>query len=398
VLIESVSCDGRPVSFAGDSLTLPPGSSELEIRYTGFDGAKPEQLRFRHRLHHDREWEYVEGARDVRYVALRPGAYEFELSAAKADGHWLEPGTRLAITVQPYFWQMTRFRVAVAVALFAAAVAMVAIVLRRKDRLHRAELAQQQALAQAEREIAVQRDELAHLSRVTMLGELSGSIAHELNQPLTAILSNAQAALLMTDAITDLGEVREILRDIVDADKRAGEVIRRLRLLFTKGEVVYQRLAPADVIREVLRLMRNDLMNHGVVVREAIADDLPPVRGDRVQLQQVMINLFMNACHAMAAMPSADRRLTVSAEPASNGEAGVRVSVTDNGPGIAPERLEQIFEPFVTSKSAGMGLGLAVCRTIVTAHGGRLWADHADGGGATFFMSLPADAVIAVEP
>jgi signal transduction histidine kinase len=397
VIIETVRCDGKPVSPSGGALTLPPGSSELEIRYTGFDGAKPEQLRFRHRLHHDRDWEYVEGARDVRYAALRPGAYEFELSAAKADGHWLEPAARLSITVQPYFWQMTRFRVAVAIGLFAGGAGFVAVVLRHKDRLHRAELARQRALAEAEREIAKQRDELAHLSRVTMLGELSGSIAHELNQPLTAILSNAQAALLMIDTPVGMTEVREILQDIVDADKRAGEVIRRLRLLFTKGQTVYQRLAPAEVIHDVLRLMRNDLVSHGVVVRETIADNVPPVRGDRVQLQQVMINLVMNACHAMAAVSTADRQLTIRAQRGPDGEQGVLVSVTDRGPGIAPDRLEQVFEPFVTTKSTGMGLGLAVCRTIVTAHGGRLWAEGADGTGATFFLSLPADAAVGVE-
>jgi signal transduction histidine kinase len=399
VRIESVRCDGRAVTpGAGGDLVLPPGSKELEIRYTGFDGAKPEQLRFRHRLHRDAAWQYVEGARDVRYSALRPGAYDFELSAANADGHWLKPGARLAITVRPYVWQTAAFRTGVATVLCAVALGLVAVAMRRKDRLHRAELAQQHALADAEREIAVQRDELAHLSRVTTMGVLTGSMAHELAQPLTAILNNAEAALrFMTNGTADPGEVREILQDIVDDDRRATDVISRLRLLFTKGEVQYQRLAPGEVVRDVLRLLRGDLTKHGVVVREAVDDALPPVYGDRVQLQQVLINLVINACDAMRAARPAGRELTIRAALTPDRSA-VRLSVTDNGPGLPPGRLEQVFEPFVTTKAHGMGLGLAVCRTIITAHGGRLFAEHADGGGARFVLELLAarsDAVTA---
>jgi C4-dicarboxylate-specific signal transduction histidine kinase len=292
--------------------------------------------------------------------------------------------------VQPYFWQTTGFRAAAGVALFALGAGIFVVVVRRKERLHRAELAHHRALAEAEREIAVQRDELAHLSRVTMLGELSGSMAHELNQPLTAILSNAQAALnFLARGPADLDEVREILKDIVDADKRASEVIRRLRLLFRKGEVTHQLLSPGEVVRETLRLLRSDLTNHGVTVHQAIADDLPAIHGDRVQLQQVLINLVMNACDAMAAVSLGDRQLTVRAERAPDG-GGVRLSVADSGPGIPQERLQQVFEPFVTTKPQGMGLGLAVCRTIAIAHGGRLFADHAEGGGAMFILDLPA--------
>jgi signal transduction histidine kinase len=390
VTIETVLCGGRLIPLSGGGVVLPPGSKELEVQYTGFDDAKPEQLRFRHRLHKGGDWEYAEGSRVVRYASLGPGAYEFELSAAKADGHWLEPGALLAITVQPYFWQTTTFRAGVVVGLFAAGVGIVAVVMRRKDRLHRAELAHQRALADAEREIAVQRDELAHLSRVTVLGELSGSIAHELNQPLSAIMSNAQAALHFLDQpATGLNDVREILKDIVDADRRASDVITRLRLLFTKGKVVYTPLPPAEVIREVQRLLRCDLLKHGVTVRELIADDLPAVRGDRVQLQQVLINLVRNACEAMSAVRPGDRRLTVRAERKPDGE-GLLVSVTDNGSGITPEGMEQVFKPFFSTKPEGMGLGLAVCQTIVSAHGGRLWAEHADGGGTRFFLALPA--------
>jgi PAS domain S-box-containing protein len=240
----------------------------------------------------------------------------------------------------------------------------------------------------AEMEVQRQRNELAHLSRVTMLGELSGSLAHELNQPLTSILSNAQAAQrLLGREAADLGEVREILKDIVDEDKRAGEVIQRLRLLLMKGEVSRQALDLSEVARDVLKIVRSDLVNQGVAVGIELAPDLPAVNGDRVQMQQVLLNLVVNGCDAMTGVPAAERRLLVRTEP--NG-GGVHVSVTDRGAGILRESVDEIFEPFVTTKPNGMGLGLTVCRTIVTAHGGTLWATNNPDRGATVHFTLPA--------
>ena len=233
-----------------------------------------------------------------------------------------------------------------------------------------------------------QRSELAHLSRVTMLGELSGSLAHELNQPLMAILSNAQAAqrFLAHDNV-DLDELREILTDIVDQDKRAGEVIHRLRLLLKKGEVEQQPLDVNSAVQEVLKLIRGDLLNHGVTTLTKLGPALPTVKGDRVQLQQVLLNLVMNACDAMNGNAPADRQIVVSTE-LSDG-AGVRFSVSDRGSGLPAGELEQVFEPFFTSKTHGLGLGLSVCRSIVTAHGGKLWAANNPERGATFHFTLP---------
>jgi PAS domain S-box-containing protein len=243
---------------------------------------------------------------------------------------------------------------------------------------------------QAEAEAARQRNELAHLSRVTMLGELSGSLAHELNQPLTAILSNAQSAQrFLAGPEPDLNEIREILRDIVQEDKRAGEVIRRLRLLLKKGEVQQEPLDLNEVAIDVLRLMKSDLVNGGVEVSTTLGDGLPPVNGDRVQLQQVLINLVVNASDAMAAGKSGVRRLSVSTRLAE--DARVRVSVSDEGVGIHANPVESVFEPFFTTKPGGMGLGLAVCRTIVRAHGGTLWAENNSDRGATFHMALPTN-------
>ncbi|PYJ91704.1 MAG: hypothetical protein DME62_15045 [Verrucomicrobia bacterium] len=245
---------------------------------------------------------------------------------------------------------------------------------------------------QAELEAARQRHELVHLSRVTMLGELSGSLAHELNQPLTAILSNAQAAqkLLAGDAV-DVSELREILAEIVDEDKHAGEVIQRLRVLFRKGEVGHHfgNLDINQIVQDVLKLMRNDLVIHDITVESELAENLPVVQGDRVQLQQVLLNLVLNGCEAMADFDSSERQLLITSG-LENG--AVRVSVTDRGGSIPEERIEQVFEPFFTTKANGMGLGLSVCHNIVKAHRGNIWVTNNAEGGATFHFSLPTNS------
>lgn len=241
---------------------------------------------------------------------------------------------------------------------------------------------------QAELEIARQRNQLAHLSRVSTLGELSGSIIHELSQPLTAILSNAKAAqLFLTRSQPDLNEVRDILADIETDDQRAVEVIRRLRLLLKQGEGKFEPLSVNEMIREVFMVLRSDLMDRGVIAKYELAPNLPVVRADRVGVQQVLINLVTNACDAMAGIPEEARRLTIHTELADRNY--VLVSVSDNGPGIGQEKPDQIFEPFITTKTNGVGLGLSVCRTIITAHEGKLWANNNLDRGATLYFTLP---------
>jgi len=241
----------------------------------------------------------------------------------------------------------------------------------------------------AELEAARQRHDLAHLARVTALGELSSSLAHELTHPLTAILSNAQAAqrFLAHDDV-DLDEVREILNDIVTQDQRAGEVIHGLRLLLKKGEL-QEHCDDVDlneVIRDLVKLMRSDLINRNVTVDTDLAQNLPAVTGDRVQLQQVLLNLMLNGCEAMADYDSSERRLLIASQ-LENG--AVRVSVTDRGGGIPEKNMEQVFERFFTTKKEGMGLGLSICRTIIDSHRGKIWATNNAGCGATFHFSLP---------
>jgi PAS domain S-box-containing protein len=238
-----------------------------------------------------------------------------------------------------------------------------------------------------EQATARQRDELAHLSRVAMLGELSGSLAHELNQPLTAILSNAQAAQrFLAQSPPRVDQIDEILSDIVKSDHRARAVIQRLRAMLRKEESQHQALDLNDMVEESLRLMRSDLLNRGVTLSAELAPALPAVSGDRNQLQQVLLNFLMNACDAMDAQ-STERRLRVIT--GSNAPGHVEIAVSDRGTGIPPAELERIFEPFVTNKAKGMGLGLAICRSIVAAHGGRLWATNNAHGGATLHCELP---------
>ncbi|WP_162434064.1 PAS domain-containing sensor histidine kinase [Pseudoxanthomonas koreensis] len=242
------------------------------------------------------------------------------------------------------------------------------------------------ARKKVEYEMAMERESVAHLARVTMLGELAGSLAHELNQPLAAILSNAQAAqrILHRDP-SDLEQVHEILFDIVETDRRAGQVIGRLRSMLRREAREFRPLDINDVVQDCVRLMRNDLLNRRVSCRMNLMPGLPLVAGDPIQLQQVLMNLLRNACDALPGDP-ANRIVRVRTY---RSDTGVRVEVADTGSGIPEEMLEQIFTPFETTKTTGMGMGLAVCRTIVRAHGGRIWAENLEPRGARVSMDLP---------
>jgi len=239
---------------------------------------------------------------------------------------------------------------------------------------------------QMESELSRRREEIAHLSRVAMLGELSGSLAHELNQPLTAILSNAQATQeLRSQGRLTPDTLDEILGDIVSDTRRAGEVIKRVRTLLRRGEIVLERVDLNSVVLEVLRLMSSNLIDGHIVVKTMLAPELPAVLGDRVQLQQVILNLLLNACEAMADMM--DRR-EIFVRTDLHPPFGVRVSIIDNGGGIPVDSLETVFEPFVTTKSQGMGLGLSVCRSIIQQHGGTIGAENNAPRGAIFYFTL----------
>jgi PAS domain S-box-containing protein len=244
---------------------------------------------------------------------------------------------------------------------------------------------------QAERALQEAKAEMAHMARVTTMGELAASIAHEINQPLSAIVNNANASTRMLAAQPpDLEEVRLAVSDIASAGTRAAEVISRIRTFLKKAVPGKAQVDVNQVIREVLALTVGELEKHHVSVRSELASGLAPVQGDRIQLQQVILNLILNGIEAMTSVSDRERVLMIRSQPDDPG--GVLVNVQDSGSGLDPKNLGHVFDTFFTTKPSGMGMGLPISRSIVEAHGGRLWLTPNDGQGVTLQFTLPACA------
>jgi len=235
------------------------------------------------------------------------------------------------------------------------------------------------------------QENLAHLSRLAVIGEMTAMVAHEVNQPLGAILSNAEAAeILLESKEPRLDEVRQILSDIRNDDLRADGAIRRIRALLSKREFQLQPLRLDETLTGVVRMVASDALRRGVQISKELQSDLPQVQGDRLQLEQVLLNLILNGMDAMNDAPTSQRQLTLRAK--ANGPGVVRVSIMDCGHGIPADRRDRIFESFFTTKKDGMGLGLSIARSIVEAHHGKLWFESNQGRGATFHFTLQAAA------
>jgi PAS domain S-box-containing protein len=232
---------------------------------------------------------------------------------------------------------------------------------------------------------------LAHVSRLTTMGELTASIAHEVNQPLTAVVNNANASIsLLPKDTPGLEEVREALTEIIEDANRASEVIARVRQLAKRAPVEKSLLDLRDVVHDVLGLARYESVARHVTIRTDLSKDLPSVSGDRVQLQQVLLNLVINGMDAMNKVEESKRVLTICGRRETHdGTFEARISVSDSGVGLKPEEMERIFEAFYTTKPQGMGMGLAISHSIIEAHGGRLWAEPNQVPGVTFLFSLP---------
>jgi C4-dicarboxylate-specific signal transduction histidine kinase len=232
------------------------------------------------------------------------------------------------------------------------------------------------------------RAELARVARITSLSALTASIAHEVNQPLSGIVTNASTCLRMLDADPpNLDGARETARRTIRDGNRASDVVTRLRALFSKKEFTLEPLDLNEAAREVIALSLSELQRNRVTVHAELSDPLPPVRGDRVQLQQVILNLIRNATDAMGGIDDRARQLTIRTEREE--EDRVRLSVQDVGVGLEPQNVDKLFVPFFTTKTDGMGIGLSVSRSIIESHNGRLWAASNEGGGATFSFSIP---------
>jgi two-component system sensor kinase FixL len=240
----------------------------------------------------------------------------------------------------------------------------------------------------AEDALQLAQAELAHVARMSTLGELAASIAHEINQPLAAIVNGAGAGLRWLDRQPpDLDEARQMLARILKDGNRAAEVIGRIRALVSKSPVRMDRLFFNDIVLDVIALARSDIERNRVVLRTRLADDLPPIQGDRVQLQQALLNLVINAIEAMRDHEPRELVITSGNDEAQN----VVVSVRDSGPGLDPETVSRIFQSFFTTKADGMGMGLSICRSIVEAHGGQLSARTNEPRGARFEVAVPRD-------
>ena len=241
---------------------------------------------------------------------------------------------------------------------------------------------------EAEQETQNLRQEIAHVDRVSTLGQLASALAHEINQPLGAILRNAEAAeRFMQTESPDLEEVRAILADIRKDDQRAGGIIERMRRLLKRHNLDKRTIPVGELVGEVVALVRADAAERHVKLEVAVADDLPPVLGDRVHLQQVLLNLIVNGLDALDEANREDRRVSITALRC--GPQTVEIAVCDSGCGIPVDKLTHIFDSFFTTKPNGMGMGLPISRTIIEAHGGRLWAENKNEGGASFRFTLP---------
>src|SRR5580658_5804216 len=230
--------------------------------------------------------------------------------------------------------------------------------------------------------------DLARIHRVTTMGELTASLAHEISQPISGAITNANVCLRkLGHDKPDLEEVRSAVTRIGRDAKRAAEIIARIRSQFEKGSVNRETFGVSEMIRETVALLRDEATRYNISVRTELAADLPQIVGDRVQLQQVAMNLILNSIEAMKDLDGI-REMVIKAQLAENKR--ILVSVSDTGPGFPPDRAEQIFDPFFTTKPHGTGMGLRISRSIIESHGGRLWADDASGRGATFHLNLPA--------
>jgi signal transduction histidine kinase len=280
---------------------------------------------------------------------------------------------------QPSVWEQYRWYILGALFIFALQGAMIGSLLLQRTRRRRVEL-----------ELQRNREELAHVARLSTAGELTASVAHELNQPLGAILSNAEAAEMFLKADPPaLDEVRDILADIRKDDQRASEVIRRMRSLLRKQELAPRSIEINEAVEEVLKLLSIDASARKVAMKFEKTADLPRVWCDPVHFQQVVLNLVLNGMEVMAELHDEKRLIVVRTGPVANGT--VKVAVADSGHGIPVDRLPRLFEPFFTTKKEGMGMGLSIARTIVEAHHGKIWVENNSETGATFCFTVPVD-------
>jgi signal transduction histidine kinase/PAS domain-containing protein len=357
---------------------LPPGSQQVHFEFTALSLVAPENVQFRYQLEGlDKDWVEAGTRRFASYTQPPPGHYRFRVAACNNDGVWNETGDSLAVICEPYFWETHWFRLVAGLVTLAAVIGGVTLLLRRRHRRTVESLERQQTLEL----------ERARIARVMTMGELGASIAHEVNQPLAAVVTNAHASLRWLDReAPNLHEAREAVQRIIRDGKRGSAVIARIRALLRKEKAVKEQLDVNSVIREIVALASPSLQ--GATVQLDLASELPSVWADRVQLQQVLLNLMTNAVHAMESVIDRPHVLRIQTRKQSDDEVLVAVEDSGIGLGLGGAQAEKFFESFFTTRSEGLGLGLSISRSIVEAHGGRLWATANEGAGATFQFTL----------
>jgi C4-dicarboxylate-specific signal transduction histidine kinase len=342
----------------------------------------------------DPDWKEVVNNREAKYSNLAPGNYRFRVAACNDSGVWNEAGTFLDFSIAPAYYQTTWFRLSF-VAFFLALLwgiyrVRVHSIQQRSEQLAliNAKLeAQITERKQAEEALQLAQADLTRANRVSSMGELTASLAHEVNQPIAAAITDANTCLrwLARDQ-PNLEEARAAASRIVQDGRRAGEIVKRVRLLFKKGTAQREMVDLNEIVREMVLLLRSEAIQFAVFVRTELAADLPQVMGDRVELQQVLMNLIMNSIDAMK-IAEGTRELTIQSQRAEDGL--VLISVSDTGVGLPPEQADKIFNAFFTTKTHGTGMGL-LSRSIVESHSGRMWAADNSPRGAKFCFTLPA--------
>ena len=387
VRLDSVLADDTPLPLA-PIVDIPAGTARVQLNFGARAVRYPERMRFRFRIDGiDRDWVDVGARRFATFTPSEPGPHRFLLQARNEDGVWNTTPIVVQLVVLPS-WSQTRLARFVGL----ASVVMLAFGLYRRH-VHALEVRHAERVRvledrrRAEEQAAALRAQLEHVSRLALAGELTASLAHEVNQPLQAIVANAEAGQHMVEAgrASD-AEFDEVLQDIVAQGLRASEVVGGLREFLRAGHPEMRSVDLSQLVHDMLPLLRREFEDHRVEVQVALADTPPAVEGRRVQLGQVVVNLLMNACEALAQVDG-PRRVAIATRVVGD---RVEVVVADNGPGLQPEIAERLFEPFVSTKPQGMGMGLAICRSITEAHRGRLTAGASATGGLTMVMSLPA--------
>ena len=373
VLMEELLADRKSYRPRGH-LSLPPLRRELEIAYTALSLSVPRKVSFRYKLEgHDPDWQEAGMRRQAFYNDLEPGDYRFRVTARNSDGVWNEAGATLDFSIAPAWYQTAWFR-------FLCIVSGIGIVWLLYDLRVRQIKRSQEAVQRAQAA-------LADLSRVASLGEMAAAIAHEVNQPLAAITMNASTCqrYLRPEQLS-VEEARNAASRIARDVGRATDVVKRLRELFSNAGGTKAPVNMNEAIHEVVALTRSQVQKNGAAIRTDLSDEIPLVMGDRVQLQQVMVNLVVNAAEAMKDVQDRPRDILVRTLRESD---RIRIEVRDAGIGVAPEQRERIFNPFHTTKQGGMGMGLSICKTIVESHGGRLSVLSNEGPGSTFHFTIP---------